>query len=375
MVSHQEIPMSQAQRQPSRRTIALVVAMLLLSASSPGYPLDVSRVQAAYAQAPDACPEPNDTFQQACYLSPERPLDAPSYLSSADDVDAYRFEIGDFGTLYAVDMPAGPAGYRVSIADWNGRVLASSAEPTDRHISAMLPMPGSYYLFVDSPTGAFSTTEPYTLYARTGQRDTGYTLPQTLFTTNFFDQQAGGPSERVADGARITRANGAIGIDMLEGGGPRSLPQVSVLMTDQHGAVTAQDFTWTIDTRVVRGSDEFGFVLRLGFRVVDDRAYDQVVLDPQAGTIGIEQAEPNHVARAVIPLTASDAIDTTGGVNRVTIRAFGPEVLVYVNGTRVLRADDVATAAGQFGIGLRVAGAPPSIRFDNVLITTPGLAP
>src|SRR5689334_13051206 len=120
----------------ARRTIVLGLSVLLVSGALGWHLGEAPRAIVASAQAEDSCPEPNDTFQQACYLNDDRPLDAPSYISAADDIDAYRFEVADFNSLFVVDMPTGPAGYRVNLVDWNGRVLASSTDPTDRHISA-----------------------------------------------------------------------------------------------------------------------------------------------------------------------------------------------------------------------------------------------
>src|SRR5688572_19489706 len=55
----------------------------------------------------DPCPEPNDTFQAACYLGPSS--DARGFLSAPNDVDAYRIEVLDFNTDVHVEMPSMPA--------------------------------------------------------------------------------------------------------------------------------------------------------------------------------------------------------------------------------------------------------------------------
>jgi hypothetical protein len=110
----------------------------------------------------DPCPEPNDEFQQACSLGPD--TDTSGFISSPTDVDAYRFQALDFGVQTHIELasPTGP--YAIALGDWDGRTLAISSDNNGQQaIDATLPMPGAYYLFVQSPTGQFSDTSPYHL--------------------------------------------------------------------------------------------------------------------------------------------------------------------------------------------------------------------
>jgi len=69
---------------------------------------------------------------------------------------------------------------------------------------------------------------------------------------------------------------------------------------------------------------------------------------------------------------AAPAVDTTGGVNRTTIRAIGSDILVNINGQDVLQAQDGDVRAGSLRFAARANGqVPPVFNFDNILATTP----
>ena len=80
--------------------------------------------QIASARGEDPCPEPNDTFQQACYLDTGSP--AQGYIGGPDDIDAYRFETRDFGAKVHLALTNRPVPYRLSLANYTGDVLASN---------------------------------------------------------------------------------------------------------------------------------------------------------------------------------------------------------------------------------------------------------
>src|SRR5215207_11119819 len=54
----------------------------------------------------DVCPEPNDSFQAACFLGKDAP--ALGFISTPKDIDAYRIEVYDFNTDVHVEMPQMP---------------------------------------------------------------------------------------------------------------------------------------------------------------------------------------------------------------------------------------------------------------------------
>jgi hypothetical protein len=59
------------------------------------------------------------------------------------------------------------------------------------------------------------------------------------------------------------------------------------------------------------------------------------------------------------------------GVNRTVLRVVGDEIRANVNGTDVLRAKDDTFKRGAVGYGVTTWGDPPTLTFDNVLVTTP----
>jgi hypothetical protein len=355
-----------AQRWRWRRLAILIVVIAL------AVPIVQHTGSTAVAAGEDICPEPNDTFQAACYLAPDRFIDQGSYISSADDVDAYRFEVTDFGQTYYIDMFEEPVNYRLSVADWNGQILTSS---TDRSLKVSIPMPGSYYLFVDSPDGQYSNSQSYKFMERSGQGQEGDPpAPKQLFTTNFLDDISQSATLEETDIARFAEENGGITIDMKAGGGPRALPSAGLWLGNEQGAAMGDDFTYTIDTRVTRPSDGHGFVIQLFFRWIDPDNYQYVVIDPQQGRACLLQMVA-HRTLTLADWVSSDLINTSGEVNRFTVRAQGADVRLYANGGSLLRATDASPAGGRFHIALQASGTPPAVRFDNVLITTPGRAP
>src|SRR3954469_10968054 len=116
----------------------------------------------ARALGQDVCPEPNDTFQAACYLGPSS--DATDYISSPNDVDAYRIEVLDFNTDVHVEMNI-PLPYKAELANWNGDIIASSSRDGGSEVlDTTVPIPGSYYIFVHSSNGQFSDARPYEIF-------------------------------------------------------------------------------------------------------------------------------------------------------------------------------------------------------------------
>ena len=63
------------------------------------------------------------------------------------------------------------------------------------------------------------------------------------------------------------------------------------------------------------------------------------------------------------------AVDTSGGVNRVVIRCIGDQIRINVNGEEVFDRTDGSFSKGRIGIGALTYGPPPTVHFDNLLIT------
>jgi hypothetical protein len=333
---------------PGPLTRALLAA-LVLGATLVGPP-----GSAVVARGEDVC-EPNNTFQNACYLGPE--ADALGFISAPNDVDAYRIEVLDFETDVHIELIERPLPYRVELTNWQGDAIASSM---DGVVDLTVSMPGIYYIFVDSPTGAASDAQPYRIERRLAYP--GSSIPQILYAGAF----AAGADEGDIDSDEVAdrfATGGKIIIRMKQGGTPED-PTVAQLFGTR---TTLTDFTMTVDSRNESGGNAGHQVL---FRVADDENYYYVTVD----TLDSQVAFGKQVDGEVNPISgwrATDAIDLSGNVNRTTIRAAGDEVRVYVNDQLIIRATDPTFKSGVFGFGAIAWGDPPTVSFDNILITTP----
>ncbi len=325
------------------------------------------------AQGADPCPEPNNTFQAACYLGTGS--DALGFLSGAEDVDAYRFEALDFGVQARLELAEMPAPYRLHLADWNGRVVAESTQQGGASVlEYTLGPPGSYYLFVDSATGETSASAPYRLttnltYARA--------VPTVLYANEFRSPEAnlcGFTFERV----QCYAGDGRFVISFAN---YTSSPQVSPYGT---WGPDLNDFMLVADTRVTGDPDRNTYFIE--FRSTEEHRYRvRVTMANRARGGGPEILLKKESRRGNRDLLHTDgytvgelvSLDTSGGVNRTVIRAVGDALLVNVNGVEVADIHDDYEPEyppflnGRFGFGASALGEPPIMTFDNVLVTTP----
>src|SRR5919112_919563 len=93
-------------------TAFVIAASVVLSGGSP---------RSTLAKGEDVCPEPNNDFQAACFLGTG--ADALGFISSEDDIDAYRFEVYDFNSTAHVEIADQPVPYQFVVSDWNGDEL------------------------------------------------------------------------------------------------------------------------------------------------------------------------------------------------------------------------------------------------------------
>src|SRR5690349_18292796 len=121
-----------------RLAARLVVAVLAV-----GLAVALGFGSATRAAGADPCPEPNDQFQQACLLLPDRP--AIGYISQPSDVDAYRLTALDFQTQAHLELVDTALPYQIELADWNGQVVQTSSNGV---LDATLGPPGVYYAFI-----------------------------------------------------------------------------------------------------------------------------------------------------------------------------------------------------------------------------------
>ncbi|MCC7368370.1 MAG: hypothetical protein IT306_08105 [Chloroflexi bacterium] len=350
----------------ARATVATALAILpalspftSVPASAAGWTAGTAPILGPAAQG-DPCPEPNDSFQNACYLGPSS--DAAGYISSARDVDAYRIEVLDFNTDVHVEMPEMPAAYELFLADWNGDEIATSAPGANgaQVIDTTVNIPGAYYIFVHSKAGGFSPGQPYRLFRSLTYP--GSKIPDILFTSEFREGSKAA-TEGDTEFATHSEEGGRYTIKMKIPGTPEDPSQA--WWTGFGPEVT--DFTMTMDARVANQVDA-GF--RVFFRHVDNNNTYSLAVDAKDGKVLLMKIV-NGETTGNTGWQESSAVDTSGGVNRVVVRCFQDEIRVNVNGEDVFDLKDTAIAKGRIGIGAIAFGPPPVVSFDNIIITTP----
>ncbi|MFN8634799.1 MAG: protein kinase [Chloroflexota bacterium] len=314
---------------------------------------------------PDPCPEPNDSYQNACYLGPG--ADALGYLTSASDVDAYRVEVLDFNVTVHVDLGPIPGNFQAQLADWNGKVFATSqAGGKGQVLEAKAPAPGSYYIYVRGVGGAFNPNRPYQLGRNLIYPTTtvsGSRIPDILWANDF---RQGGREAANSETQYATHSveGGRYTIRMKVSGAGRDKNPSEAYWTGFGPELT--DFTMTVDTRIVSGSDAGASIF---FRHVDDKNTYQLGLDPKTAS-----AQLWKISGGTITGTGwkkSSNIDASGGVNRIVIRCFQDQILVNVNGDDVITLRDGTFRKGYVGIGALTYSDPATVTFDNILVTTP----
>lgn len=319
----------------------------------------------AAAKGEDVCPEANDTFQAACYLGTGS--DALGFISHPNDIDAYRFEVYDYGATVRVSLPDRPAPYRLNVADWNGEVIASG----EAAVQAVAPLPGSYYVFVDSGGAAFSDSEPYRITYAVAYRT--QPPPARIYASEY----RGGPADFFGESGTNTYSDelgeytidgGRITLRMTVGGTPDEPSSAKFYLSPDppDPGPIVDDFTMTIDARLT-GEADAGYTVM--FRYVDDDNYYQVEVSLQDQLVTLSKV----VNGELIGLT--DWLDAPSvrpdGVNRTIVRCVGDDIRVNVNGSEVAQAQDDTFTRGLIGYGAVTWGAPPTVHFDNVLVTTP----
>jgi hypothetical protein len=310
----------------------------------------------AGAAGDDVCPEPNDTFQQACYLGTGS--DALGFIASSGDVDAYRFEVRDFDTRVHLELADRPLPYRVHLANWNGDVIADGP---DGQLDASLWVPGSYYAFVDSADGEANAGVPYRIVIGVdyGRAD----VPDVLYTREFrpgSDQRRTDPNPS----GTIEQNAGKVVITMTAGGAMDD-PRTSGIRFDP----VLGDFTIVADSRV-QASPGKNAGYSIIFRDDGNGNYYRFQVDTSTRETQLLRVDGGHRTE-LTDWAENDAIDNSGGVNRTTIRCQGKDLRVDVNGTELVHVQDGAHPSGTVSLGATTWSDPITVDFDNLLVTTP----
>jgi hypothetical protein len=320
----------------------------------------------AAARGEDVCPEPNNAFQAACFLGPD--ADALGFISQPQDSDAYRFEVRDYGVTVQVNLADRPLPYGVNIADWNGDIIAGGEGGS---VQTRLPLPGSYYIFVYSVDGQSSDSAPYRLHY--GSTYATQPVPEVLyaaeyrggerdvFTNSGTNRHVDETGEYVIEGGRVMFALTASGTGEEPDGATLYLwPE-----PPDPGPVV-EDFSMVVDARLVKGTAAgYGIV----FRATDEDNYYKLEVSIYDQQVTLSKIVGGELEPIVDWLDAPSV--NTNGVNRTVLRMVKNEVRANINGQEVLRATDDTFARGALGYGVTTWGDPPTLTFDNVLVTTP----
>ena len=337
----------------TRTLVVLVSFLMAVPLAFSGQPDAV----AAQGNRADFCAEPNDEFQQACDLPPDTM--ATSRLFHANDVDAYRVLARDFDATLRVELTEMPHSYRATVLDWNGKSIATS---DDRGVAELtLPMPGVYYVMVDSQSGEFSDDAPYrvrhTVSYASGQ-------PPTLLDYSSFGQNSSYSSPR---GYSLVWENGRLTLT-LEGTGSEQSPFDQVIYaSNKDGQIHAANVVMVVDTRAISGSQP-GSMLEFRNPNTVVGGY-QLMVNHARRQARLMLYDHERARRTVLSdWTTVESIEPAG-VSRLVVRAIGTRITGFVNGQQVADVENDRYAAGRMSFGGLTWDDPATIRFDNMLVT------
>jgi len=324
----------------------------------------------ATAQGENACAEPNDMSQNACYLG--NGAEAIGFISSGDDVDGYRFETRDFGVRVRLDLPDRPFSYRLTLVNYEGSLLSISDDAT---ISATLPLPGSYYAFVESVTGEWDAGRPYRITA--SMRYPSGDEPALLYSQAYAMDMVGnlispdGVSQQRQYSDAIgtySYGNGRFWMQLTaQGSVEQPAATLFTLVPDPTDPVpTLEDFSLTIDSRMTDPADA-GYSVQ--FRVLDPVNFYEVLVKLESRQAVIARLVDNRLY-LLTEWTSVPSLRLTG-INRTVVRCEGTEIRASINGQSIGTVRDDAFKRGLFGYGAGTWGGPTTLIFDNILVTTP----
>jgi hypothetical protein len=375
-------------------SVLLAGTMLLGSASLPVRPLLASMAQvaqAAPAAGDDPCPEPNDEFQWACFLGVDN--DAFGYISAADDVDAYRIEAFDTNVQAHIAITDAPAAYAFVLGNWAGEPIATSAaNGSETAIDATLPLPGSYYVFVQSPGGDFSPTAPYRLGLKLTYANGDAARPRLRYSTEFRDAQYDGwlklslPLANDPCQSEIVEAPGDSDATFVDQGGRYMIRVNKTGIAEEWPRVASppmgpdlDNFVYTADARVCDQDSAKGHTgFRIGFRWLDKYHQYSVVVDTEGRRTWLNKVDGDSM-KSTVPLTEPirlRQLDDKAGVYRTTIRCVGDDIQISINGVDLIHVTDSTFRHGRFNfVAASWGSGKPLASFDNVLMTTLAGAP
>ena len=232
-------------------------------------------------------------------------------------------------------------------------------------------MPGSYYVFVDSGNGQFSDSAPYRLSI--GVTYAAQPVPQVLYAAEY----RGGPRD-VFTNTGTNRHVDETGEYLIEGGRVQFALTASGTDEEPDGATLylwpeppdpgpiVEDFSMVVDARLLAGTKAgYGLI----FRATDEDNYYKLEVSIYDQEVTLSKLVDGELESIVEWLEAPSV--NTEGVNRTVIRVVKDEIRANINGQEVLRVNDDTFTRGAVGYGVTTWGDPPTLTFDNVLVTTP----
>ena len=354
---------------PMIRWSSMAGRMLVWGVVLPALVLATAGAGSATANSEDVCPEPNDALQVACNLGTAS--DALGFISTPDDVDAYRVETHDYGARVRLALPDRPHPYRLTLIDYDGAVLHSTDAGT---IDTTVDLPGTYYALVESATGESDETVPYRI-------ELGIKYPLGVEPTVLYSEEYGiathahmitaeGDSREDGfsdDVGRYRYEGGHLSVQLTTPGSPdKASATVFSIVASDDPPPTMADFTMTIDTQMVTPADA-GYSVQ--FRTIDEDNHYQILVSLQEHEAKLSKMV-NHKLVALTPWIAVPGVRETG-INRTIIRCVGTEIQASINGEPLPLVYDDTFSEGLVGFGAGTWGDPTTINFDNVLVTTP----
>lgn len=114
------------------------------------------------AQA-DPCPEPNNGFNNACFIGAAVPT-VQGFISQPGDVDAFKFEVNVPVAAVKIELGGLPADYDLHLFSGNAGFVGEAVTPGRGNEVIDLPLiRGNYFLFVNGNPGQADPGRPYTL--------------------------------------------------------------------------------------------------------------------------------------------------------------------------------------------------------------------
>lgn len=331
------------------------------------YPLLVTATPPAVAPAatrPDACPEPNDGYDQACPIGPDGP--AFGYIATPSDLDMYTFEVSGGRAWVHVELTDLPADYKVEVQDASHAFVQSSDNAGTFPEALDLDLdPGRYFILVYSALAQSKSDQPYRLGLSMVPLD-GASRPSgtVLFADNFNVPGAHFAATAAEDSYEVGYYDGEYVVKLHQPGRPDSIENAG-----QVANADLKDFQLELDARMtVPAQRAGGFDVSFRWQDADNQYELYVDTVSRPGAAGLSRWS-NGKLKDLTPWVPSAAIRTGSQSNHVTIRADGTRLAVAINGQAVLEVTDDTFAVGNIGLGAWSGDQPTEARFDNVLVT------